>query len=210
MRYWTSDLHIDHQNIITFCNRPFTQPPFCFDGENPDEFPETLLVPDVEKMNKALFDNWNDTVDDGDEVWVVGDLAMGRLQTSVPKTKHLKGKKILVPGNHDGCHKMHGKYKKFVSLYEDAGFTIMDSQVTTEVDGTEVLVCHFPYRFTFKGDDRFTGNRPDNEGKWLIHGHTHAVEKTSVSDRQIHVGVDAHDYRPVSEDWVAQIIRENP
>lgn len=193
---------IIRRNIIDFCSRPFTKKAIEHFAMGDAE----VTIPDVDAMNKALTDNWNDVVDDGDEVWVVGDFAMGRLQTTVPMAKNLKGKKFLVPGNHDACHKMHGKWRRFVPLYEDAGFTILDSEVTTDVGGTEVKVCHFPYILTFKGDVRFSGNRPADEGGYLIHGHTHSPDKQR--GRQIHVGVDAWDYTPVSEDTIEKMIRE--
>jgi hypothetical protein len=56
-RYLISDLHLDHANIIDYCDRPFT---------------------DVEEMNETLVENWNETVDDDDEVVFVGDLALTR------------------------------------------------------------------------------------------------------------------------------------
>lgn len=115
----------------------------------------------------------------------------------------------MMPGNHDSIHKMHPKWRRDVDLYEQvAGFTILDSQVTTKIDGTEVLVCHFPYKGSdvSRHDGRFSGLLPDDLGGWLIHGHTHSAGR--LRRRQIHVGVDAWDLRPVSEDEIAQIIRE--
>lgn len=202
MRYWTSDLHLGHLNIIDFCERPFRKIVVQAGALGDVEYD----IPDVDAMNKALIDNWNDVVDVGDEVWVVGDLAMGRLQTTVPMAKALKGNKFLVPGNHDACHKMHGKWKRFVPLYEDAGFTILDSQVITKIDGTEVLVCHFPYTGDSQFNDRFSGNRPDDLGDWLIHGHTHSDVR--LRGKQIHVGVDAWGLQPASEDDIIALIQK--
>lgn len=203
MRHWISDLHFGHHNIIDFCNRPFYKKVLQKIADRQVE----AEIPDVDAMNQTLIDNWNNRVDHGDEVWVVGDFAMGRKESTVPLARHLHGEKILIPGNHDAVHKMHPKWRRFVKLYEDAGFTILDGQVQTEIDGTEVLVCHFPYA---NGDvprhrDRYNGLHPDDEGGWLIHGHTHSSEK--VRGKQIHVGVDAWDLRPASEDEIAQIIR---
>ena len=47
-----SDLHLNHWNIVKYCNRPFFH---------------------VEEMNQALIDNWNSVVTDKDVVWVIGD-----------------------------------------------------------------------------------------------------------------------------------------
>ncbi len=210
MRWWASDHHLGHQNIIEFSNRPFWHQ-IRVNSAFGDGWTD---APDVEKMNAVLRDNHNDLVADDDEVWFVGDLALGRQQTTVPYFKEWKGRKFLIPGNHDSCHPMHPKYKRFVGLYEDAGFTILPTQVRTEVAGIPVLVCHFPYweDFVHNGNssgvyrvDKFSGLRPDDDGGWLIHGHTHSPD-TLTKERQIHVGVDAWDYRPVSEDVIVAIM----
>ncbi len=210
MRWFTSDLHIGHQNIIDFSSRPFWEK-----GVHKFAFGDAeIQIPDVDAMNQALLDNYNDVVADDDEVWFVGDLALGRQQTTVPFFKQFKGRKFLIPGNHDACHPMWGKYKKFVPLYEEAGFEIMPLQVMTHIAGHSVKVCHFPYWEDFVHNtrdgsahkvDKFSGLRPEKDGGWLIHGHTHSPERVT-KDRQIHVGVDAWDYLPVSEDQIADLM----
>ena len=55
-------------------------------------------------MNRAMVQRWNDVVSDGDEVWIVGDLVLGQLTVNLSAhVWRLKGRKILVPGNHDAC-----------------------------------------------------------------------------------------------------------
>ena len=86
MRWWTSDHHFGHRNIIGYCDRPF---------------------PDVDAMHRALVERWNDLVGDGDEVWILGDLVMGDLVNSqllvllCAHVSRLRGTKILAPGYHD-------------------------------------------------------------------------------------------------------------
>lgn len=194
MRYWTSDLHVSHGNIIRHVPRPFWK---FEDGEQ---------VPDVEAMDRALVDNWNDVVSDSDEVWVVGDVALSP-KRALPVVKQMKGNKFLVPGNHDAVHRMHKKWQKSLPIYEEMGFTVLGSQETVEIAGESVLVCHFPYP---SGDvprhgDKYSGLRPDDEGGWLICGHVHSPWK--VNGRMIHVGVDAHNYTPVPETWIENVLR---
>lgn len=195
-RLFTSDHHFGHENIISFCDRPFA---------------------DVDEMNMRMIDAWNDSVSDDDEVWIVGDLAMGQINKTVPLAAALRGHKILVPGNHDRVHPMHKvpdpyrlpKWATFVDLYESAGMTIVDPLQTIEIGGETVKVCHFPYFGDSRpGNDRFSGNRPDDEGGWLICGHVH--DAWTVKNKMVNVGVDVWDFRPVPEDWIAEIMRENP
>jgi calcineurin-like phosphoesterase family protein len=55
MDYLISDLHLDHDNIIDYCDRPFSS---------------------VDEMNEALVEHWNDTIDPSDEVLYGGDLTI--------------------------------------------------------------------------------------------------------------------------------------
>lgn len=53
-------------------------------------------------------------------------------------------------------------------------------------------------------EERFMEHRPKNEGNWLLHGHVHSAWK--VKDKQINVGVDVWDYKPISELAIYEII----
>ncbi|MHB8287785.1 MAG: hypothetical protein ACYDEY_00830 [Acidimicrobiales bacterium] len=78
--YFTADLHLGHQNIIKYCGRPFHS---------------------VGEMNAVLVANWNAVVSPHDTVHILGDVAMGRREESMPLIGQLAGHKILYPGNHD-------------------------------------------------------------------------------------------------------------
>ena len=96
-RWWTSDHHFGHANIIKYCNRPFAS---------------------ADEMNKAMVNRWNDLVADDDEVWIVGDLVLGQLTVNLSAhVWRLKGRKILVPGNHDSCWQGQQKAKPQVTCY---------------------------------------------------------------------------------------------
>lgn len=180
-RFFTSDLHIGHANIRTFCNRPF---------------------PTTEDMNWGLVDRWNAVVGPDDEVVIVGDLAMGKIDESLQFVKELNGTKRLVPGNHDRMFGCQGtKYAIAAQRYLNAGIEeILEPEFTTEIDGENFLVCHFPY----KGDsregeeDRYQDERPKDRGMSLIHGHIHGHWRKT--GHMVDVGVDAWGGRPVSED----------
>jgi len=90
--FLTGDLHLNHTNIIAYCNRPFTS---------------------VNEMNKVLVHNWNKTVKKDDTVFYLGDLAFGRNKNKIPYwLKKLNGKIFLIRGNHD-----QGNFKS--TLYFD-------------------------------------------------------------------------------------------
>jgi calcineurin-like phosphoesterase family protein len=186
VRYFTADLHFGHANIIRYCERPFAS---------------------VTEMDEALVENWNAVVDHGDEVWVLGDVAMGPIDEGLAKVGLLHGRKVLVAGNHDRCWEGNPRrHEEWVRRYLDAGFAeILQGTVETTVEDFEVLAAHFPYEGDSHDEDRFTRWRPIDTGVWLLHGHVHTNWR--VKQRQINVGVDAWNLAPVAERTLAGIVR---
>lgn len=79
-RYFYSDTHFDHKNIIKYCDRPFNS---------------------LDEMNTTLINNWNDRVEPGDVVYFLGDLAMASHGTAVEFAEQLNGDLLVIDGNHD-------------------------------------------------------------------------------------------------------------
>jgi len=179
--WFTSDLHFGHERIIELCNRPFA---------------------DVTEMNEALIDLWNSCVDQGDTVYVLGDVAMGKIADTLPLVEWLQGTKYLVPGNHDRCWSGHKKVRPADrEIYERVGFKILEPQ---HVYG-RWLLCHFPQTGDSYGSDRYAEHRPQLTGyKAIIHGHVHNQWKANA--RQINVGVDVWDYAPVHLDQLLELV----
>jgi calcineurin-like phosphoesterase family protein len=180
----TSDTHLGHINIIKYCNRPFVS---------------------VESMNAALIDAWNDRVRPNDEVWHLGDLAMGLLTESLDvQARRLHGRKFLVAGNHDRCWTGKKKVGDWPARYLQAGFTPLPNQTSLRVNDKDVEVCHFPYVGDSQDEDRYEEHRPVDRGSWLLHGHVH--DSWQQRDKMINVGVDVWDFAPVHIDTLAAII----
>jgi calcineurin-like phosphoesterase family protein len=187
--WFTADLHFGHRNIIDYTSRPFD---------------------DIETMNRALLDGWNQTVADDDVVWVLGDFALGKLADTLPLVSELRGRKILLAGNHDRCWFGHGRRSEgWTERYLDAGFDkIVQGESTIRIAGVEVLLCHFPYEGDSHDYDRYVEHRPVDQGEWLLHGHVH--ERWTQRDRMINVGVDATGFRPISATEIASLIEAGP
>lgn len=158
-------------------------------------------------MDAALVAAWNSVVAADDEVWVLGDLAMGRIDETLPTAGQLVGRKHLVVGNHDRPFKEGRRRDEWIDRYlDDGGFVELHyGSVDLELaDGTPVHLCHFPYVGDSGDRDRYTAERPADDGRWLLHGHVH--ERWRQRGRMINVGVDAWAGVPVPEDRLVDLI----
>lgn len=173
--FFTSDLHFGHANIIEYCDRPFSG---------------------VTEMNEALIENWNNTVSDTDLVYVLGDVCMGKIADTLPLVSRLNGNKRLVPGNHDRCWPGNGsKHEQWISKYQEVGLPITKEKFVV-IDGYFFFINHFPYEGDSHEEDRYVEWRPIDQGSWLLCGHVHNA--WVHRGRQINVGTDVWNYRPVS------------
>ena len=122
MIYFIADTHFYHQNVITFCNRPFIN---------------------IDEMHRALIDNWNRVVEHSDEVYILGDfLFKGTAQQANDLLKQLNGKKYLIKGNHehylksaDFDHSLFEWVKDYYTLYYNKKKFILFHYPILEWDG---------------------------------------------------------------------------
>lgn len=185
-QWYTADLHLSHANISAYCGRPFT---------NTDD------------MNTGIIERWNAQVQPEDDVWVIGDVAMGKIADSLPLVGLLNGIKRLRTGNHDRCAEMHGKRAAgWTEKYLDAGFVEVVHGHGWLSFGA--VVSHFPYAGDSGDEDRYIDERPPDRGRWLVHGHVH--EKWRQNGRQINVGLDAWGGCLVAEEEVISLIHAGP
>lgn len=130
-KFYISDLHIGHKNIIAFDQRPFFT---------------------LDEMKEAIISNWNSVVNNGDIVYVVGDMFWdNRGATEV--LQRLKGNKFLILGNHDRINSDMQKY--FIGIY---------SYKEIKDNDRHVVLCHYPIAHW---------NRADY-GAVHIYGHIHS------------------------------------
>ena len=86
-KWFISDTHFSHTNIIRYTGRPFQS---------------------VNEMNEQLIENWNALVEPQDTVFFLGDFGLGTTDFLTNLCASLHGNKICIRGNHDGTPaKMH-------------------------------------------------------------------------------------------------------
>lgn len=192
MIFFTSDTHFSHQNILSYCDRPFN---------------------DTDEMDEAIIANWNRTVSPHDTVYHLGDIALGPIATSLPKVARLNGHKIAILGNHDRPFMRAGKpdEQKWWNAYDEV-FEEVHSWTGAMLTTDEGVfnVSHFPYTGDHTPEDRHSNVRMRDDGVPLIHGHTHTTDRLTFSSKgtpQIHVGQDAWEYKPVPMSTIVEILR---
>lgn len=118
----TSDLHIGHNNVIKYSNRPFS---------------------DAKEMDAALIENWNRVVNYGDIVINVGDFAFSNERRVIEVLSQLNGQQHFVYGNHDRVMKRpkvqeYCKQTKKILTFSDT--------LEFKYKGTFVFVSHYAHR----------------------------------------------------------------
>ncbi len=148
MNYYIADLHLFCQNqtqsgVKNHDNRPF---------EN------------LEEMHSAILEKWNRKVTNGDTVYILGDISMrGKCDELIALVAQLKGRKILVKGNHDDLTDL--RYKQlFVEICDY-------KELRDNYGGTshKLVLSHYPI-LMWNGQ---------HKGTIHLYGHTHnSVEDT--------------------------------
>ncbi len=172
----TSDLHLFH-------NREFIYKPRGFNS--------------VEEMNEKYINEWNTRVTDNDDIYILGDWALGSdLEKIVGTIMSLPGQKHLVIGNHDTNSK--------VELYRELGIDVAYT-FKLETKKYSYLLTHYP---------TITANLESDPNNCVInlHGHIHTKERF-YEDRpyMINVSVDANDHiltLPEIEDMFERKVEE--
>ncbi len=198
-RYYSSDWHLGHVNMTRqgndLCGRPFDTPA---------------------EMNEAIVTFANETTEPVDELYITGDIAMGKLDESLPWLAQVHCKLILLPGNHDRfsfAYQRKGdraaKVAREVARYSEYGEVWVEQEGKPSEfvapfaapDGGIVKMSHYPYVGDSHGEDRHADMRPSSLGnRPLVHGHVHTEWKHN--DNMFNVGVDVNDFKPVSEDEI--------
>lgn len=142
---------------------------------------------DVDEMNRTLIDNWNSVVNYNQDIYVLGDIYLGHESGFMEIFKQLNGNIHFIAGNHD---KTAWKFKD-----EFASFTPGIKEIT--VGKQRIVLCHYAMR---------VWNR-SHRGSWHLYGHSHGTLPDDPNSLSIDVGVDCHNYTPITFDQVAAIMK---
>lgn len=175
-----SDPHFGHRNICRYANRPFTS---------------------VHEMNETLLSNYNEVIGVNDYCLWLGDALFMPKDVAKKMVESLHGFKVIIKGNHDG----HS-----ARWFLDVGFScVFDTPIHLSIAGRPARASHYPYVTTIRDmpHHKYREHYPIiRKGEILLHGHTHSPIK--IYGNQIHVGVDAWNYYPVSIKQIEELINQ--
>ncbi len=168
MIYFTADLHLGHKNLLKISNRSF---------------------PTVEEMDARLVENWNRKVKGNDTIYIAGDLCH-KADDPEKYLAQLKGKKVLIRGNHDGWVEKIDKEKYFITV---------TPFLEQSLFGRTITFCHYPML-------EWKGSRKGLDCARLgyhIHGHIHdrkdeLYRSLFSSPNALNAGVDINNFEPVT------------
>lgn len=143
----TSDLHFGHKAILSFC-----------------ENTRLKYGSTVEEMNANMQNQWNETVEDSDIVFILGDVSFASVNHTAEILSELKGRKILVAGNHD---KKYLDKKLFTVWFEE-----IHDLLEVVYQGNRFIMCHFPIA---EWD-------ACHWGSIHLHGHLHGTENAIMKE----------------------------
>jgi calcineurin-like phosphoesterase family protein len=157
MNTWLiSDTHFGHRNILTFKT---------FDGSPLRNFNN------IDHHNETLIENWNNTVSDEDKVYHLGDFSICKWAIADSILKRLKGRKVLIKGNHDTF-----KLSQYAQHFADVrAYHILDG----------ILLAHIPIH-------------PESLSRWKgqVHGHTHSNHMKEKF--YMNISVEQTNYTPIN------------
>lgn len=169
MIWFTSDLHFCHDREFLFKPRGFDN---------------------IDEMNNAIVERWNNAVDEYDEVYILGDLMLNNNAKGEDLIRSLNGRLHIVIGNHDTDNRVE-IYRAIPSVVEITYATMI------KYEKLHFFLTHYPC---------LTGNLEKEHLSQMtlnLFGHTHSKE-LFFEDRpyMYNVSLDAHDCTPVNIETV--------
>lgn len=172
--YITSDLHFGHQREFLWKPRGFQS---------------------LEEMEEQIVLNWNNLINEEDDVYVLGDLMLNDNNHGLSLIGELNGKLHIVIGNHDTDSRIE-LYKTLPNVVEI---------------GYAYRLRYKKFRFFLTHYPTLTSNYDDGETLYnkLVNlcGHTHTKDKFCDFNKGLiyHCELDCQDNRPIS---IEQIIND--
>ena len=142
-----------------------------------------------DEMDGRIIYNWNTLVQAGDTIYHLGDFCFGKQELIKQYRYRLNGKIHLILGNHDYKNKLRNVSNIFSSV---------NDLLEIKYNGQRIILCHYAMR-TWSSS---------HSNSIQLYGHSHG--NMPGVGKQMDVGVDCWDFKPISIDQVIAIMETRP
>lgn len=139
-----------------------------------------------QEMDQRMIENWNAKVPVNGVVWFLGDFAFSDEEPAQRILNRLNGSKHLIIGNHD---------KTGVRL---KGWKSISRMEEIYAENQMIVLCHYAMKVWNKS----------HHGTWQLYGHSHGSLPDDPNALAFDVGVDCHNYTPLSFFDVERIMQK--
>ena len=173
--WFTSDLHLGHDKDFLYQPRGFQN---------------------IWEHNYTIVSNWNAVVGDEDDVYVLGDLMLGK-DEGLSYIHQLRGQLHVICGNHDTTRR-RAQYEESYNIVE-----VVDAKFL-RIGHYHFFLSHYPTLCS-----NFDVSKPLKARMINLCGHLHTQNPFSDWDKGLiyHVELDAHGNRPVEYEEIMKDIR---
>lgn len=155
----------------------------------------------VEEHDETIIKAWNDTVDNGDRIYILGDFIWNGADTEYI-LKQLNGEKFLITGNHDRIGKHNEtvflKYVRWIKYY-----FVLKIKNGSDIPSTKIVLSHYPFEVWDS----------DHYGSLHFHGHIHGYCRhkplQNLPNRFDAVVRRDNGWKPFEYNWIIQYLKEN-
>lgn len=177
--FFTSDIHFFHNNILKYCDRPFS---------------------DVHEMNQEIVSRWNARVPKNAVVIIAGDVALGGKSSAPELAKilaSLNGRLFLVPGNHDDYILESDECLEHIEVLTPT-IEIRVPDLEAPSNRQRIILSHYAQK---------VWNR-SHRGTWMLYGHSHHTMAPDYNIKSFDVGMDGegYGYAPISYEFVKNLM----
>lgn len=137
----------------------------------------------VDEMQEVMIANWNSVVSYKDTVYHLGDFILGGNPSAI--LSRLNGHKFLIRGNHDK-RPHHKDGWKDIFYYKEIN-----------IEKQHIVLMHYALRVWSRS----------HHGSWSLYGHSHGNLEDIPTSLSFDVGVDCHNYTPISFEEVKRLMQ---
>lgn len=209
MRYFTSDTHFGHPLVTALRG-------FLNNGKLRAEYLDIWQT-----QTRTAAHAWIKQYVHDDELWILGDLSYRcTVEHTLECLRRINCQHLhLIIGNHDRNFRLRFNDMLYEDVFEtiddyceiDMELPVLDEsgKITVATTQQSIAMSHFPRLSALaeEHDDwpsnwnEFADMAPTTEG-WLLYGHTHQDVPDGTDPRSVNVGLDAWDFKPVSEQQI--------